>query len=104
MSPGVTVASNLRFLSRESTMSRAGAKKDGERVKWGKRHHEDFELGLGEGWTDSSEGETDVPSTSPTVKSPKRLCLSLKKRRDTSRGTGPSNSRVNDENRFSFFG
>ena len=85
-------------------MSRAGAKKDGERVKRGKRHHEDFELGLGEGWTDSSEGETDVPSTSPTVKSPKRLCLSLKKRRDTSRGTGPSNSRVNDENRFSFFG
>ena len=55
-------------------MSRAGAKKDGERVKRGKRHHEDFELGLGEGWTDSSEGETDVPSTSPTVKSPKRLC------------------------------
>ena len=76
------------------------AEQDAEGVKRGKRplRHKDFQLGLGDGWTDSSGSETDVRATSPAAKSPKRLCLSLKKRRKAA----PSTSRVNDENRFSF--
>ena len=76
------------------------AEQDAEGVKRGKRPlcHKDFQLGLGDGWTDSSGSETDVRATSPAAKSPKRLCLSLKKRRKAA----PSTSRVNDENRLSF--